>query len=63
MGRAGRHPELAGGHSADDRWALHAPIADAVARGDAQAAPAAVERHHQVMHQHFDAASSGDGRL
>lgn len=32
-------------------------------RGDAQAAPAAVERHHQVMHQHFDAASSGDGRL
>ena len=48
--------------TADDRWALHAPIADAVIRRDRQAARAAVERHHQVMQQHFDAASSADDR-
>lgn len=45
----------------EDRWALHAPIAQAVLRRDWQAARAAVERHHRVMQRNFAAVMSDGG--
>ena len=38
---------------------LHQAIYDAVAAGDAQAAEAAVQRHHEVMLEHLAAARGG----
>ena len=40
----------------EDQMALHAPIADAVARRDAKAADEAVLKHHAVMLEHLEAA-------
>jgi GntR family transcriptional repressor for pyruvate dehydrogenase complex len=43
----------------EHQWALHEPIAAAVAAGDAAAARAAVYRHHEAMLAHLAAAESG----
>jgi GntR family transcriptional regulator, transcriptional repressor for pyruvate dehydrogenase complex len=40
----------------EHQWALHEPIAAAVAAGDAAAARAAVHRHHEAMLAHLTAA-------
>jgi DNA-binding FadR family transcriptional regulator len=37
----------------EHQWALHEPIAAAVLAGDADAARAAVRRHHEAMLAHL----------
>ena len=45
----------------EQQWALHEPIAAAVAAGDAAAARAAVYRHHEAMLAHLAAAERPAG--